>query len=112
MHVESSVSTGTSDDPAEDQGGNPQKSRLPRKVYRKERKKARRQLRRQQAAQERNRESGKTEEEPQDMKEHSEYLQQKRLWEEREKRYNLINIARRRAQEAERAAREAAEVKG
>lgn len=111
VHAESNM-TDLSDDAAGKVDHEAQKLRLPRKVYRKERKKARRRLRRQQAAQQRDREDGKTEDSPPppDMKELSEYLQQKRLWEEREKRYNMINIARRRAQEAEKAAREAAEV--
>ncbi|KAL1936559.1 hypothetical protein VTP01DRAFT_693, partial [Rhizomucor pusillus] len=112
VHAESNM-TDLSDDAAGKVDHEAQKLRLPRKVYRKERKKARRRLRRQQAAQQRDREDGKTEDSPPppDMKELSEYLQQKRLWEEREKRYNMINIARRRAQEAEKAAREAAERK-
>ena len=78
----------------------------PRRQFRKERKRATRQRRRQLFAQARDQRV----DEAQKLKQHSEHLQQKRLWEEREQRYELINAVRRKAEETERQAREAAKV--
>ncbi|CDS02824.1 hypothetical protein LRAMOSA00227 [Lichtheimia ramosa] len=83
--------------------------RLPRWRFRKERKLALRKAHRQRIAQARDRKKERSEEE--ELQEHSLYLQQKRQWEEREKRYDMINLAKKRAAEAERLAKEAAKVK-
>ncbi|CDS02823.1 hypothetical protein LRAMOSA00227 [Lichtheimia ramosa] len=80
--------------------------RLPRWRFRKERKLALRKAHRQRIAQARDRKKERSEEE--ELQEHSLYLQQKRQWEEREKRYDMINLAKKRAAEAERLAKEAA----
>ena len=86
--------------------------RMSRRQFRKERKLATRKAFRQYYAQKRDRKQEQSiEEEKEALKQHSEYLQQKRLWEEREERYNLINSVRRKAEEEERKARERAKVK-
>ena len=85
--------------------------RMSRRQFRKERKLATRKAFRQYYAQKRDRKQEQSiEEEKEALKQHSEYLQQKRLWEEREERYNLINSVRRKAEEEERKARERAKV--
>ncbi|KAI9484822.1 hypothetical protein BDB00DRAFT_109800 [Zychaea mexicana] len=83
--------------------------RIPRRQYRKERKLAARKARRQQHAEQRDRLQQVNEQ--QALNDHSEYLQQKQLWEEREQRYELINAVRKRAEEAERVAKEVAKQK-
>ncbi|KAG2224413.1 hypothetical protein INT45_002952 [Circinella minor] len=86
--------------------------RMSRRQFRKERKLATRKAFRQYYAQKRDQKKEQTVEEEQEvLKQHSEYLQQKRLWEEREERYELINFVRRKAEEAERQARETARQK-
>ncbi|KAI8147177.1 hypothetical protein BJV82DRAFT_378965 [Fennellomyces sp. T-0311] len=80
----------------------------PRRQFRKERKREARKARRQLYAQARDHRLEQNEDEQ--LKQHSEYLQQKRLWEEREQRYELINAVRKKAEQAELQAREAAKV--
>ncbi|KAI7848736.1 hypothetical protein BDC45DRAFT_540776 [Circinella umbellata] len=86
--------------------------RMSRRQFRKERKLATRKAFRQYYAQKRDQKKEQSVEEEQEvLKQHSEYLQQKKLWEEREERYELINSVRRKAEEAERQARETARQK-
>ncbi|KAG0167245.1 hypothetical protein DFQ30_006258, partial [Apophysomyces sp. BC1015] len=85
--------------------------RLPRWQFRKQCKLKRRREKRQAAAKEREKNAPPPTDE--DIKrnvekEHAdrlEYQQQKELWEEREKRYTMVNIARKKAQEIEQEAR-------
>lgn len=83
--------------------------RLPRWRFRKERKLALRRAHRQRIAQARDQKKDRPEGE--ELEAHSLYIQQKRQWEEREKRYDMINLAKKRAAEAERIAREASKVR-
>ncbi|KAI9278253.1 hypothetical protein BDA99DRAFT_1657 [Phascolomyces articulosus] len=84
--------------------------RISRRQFRKERKRVSRKASRQHYAQLRDqRQKVKHEEEA--LNDHANYLQQKRLWEEREQRYEIINSVKRRAEEAERKAREVAKQK-
>ncbi|KAJ8656171.1 hypothetical protein O0I10_008184 [Lichtheimia ornata] len=85
--------------------GDQEKDRLPRWRFRKERKLALRKAHRQRMAQARDQKKDRPEEE--ELEAHSHYIQQKRQWEEREKRYDMINLAKKRAAEAERLAKEA-----
>lgn len=91
--------------------------RLPRWQFRKERKKLRRQNQRRLIAQERDKDSpieeseeSKKERRERELKEHAEYLQRKKAWEDRERQYNLINMARKKVEEAEKRAKEIAQV--
>lgn len=89
--------------------GDQEKDRLPRWRFRKERKLALRKAHRQRMAQARDQKKDRPEEE--ELEAHSHYIQQKRQWEEREKRYDMINLAKKRAAEAERLAKEASKVR-
>ncbi|KAF7732342.1 hypothetical protein EC973_005238 [Apophysomyces ossiformis] len=91
--------------------------RMPRRQFRKQSKLKRRREKRQNAAKEReeNTPSPSDEEIKQkaakDLANQLEYSRQKELWEEREKRYTMINIARKKALQLEQEARAKAQKK-
>lgn len=89
-------------------------TRLPRHIFRKQLKKGKRRQKRQKAAIQLKEQQSLTNNTDNNSNEtiieDQTYLQQKAQWEERERQYNIINIARKKAIEAEKKARELAMV--